>query len=108
MPARPQAATTSVSLERCHNAKGATAEAQPDFVFETRLQLLHALDPPKRVVWWRVNRSASPELFAGELGQAIATIELAGCWARHVLYGRRKSGPAPLIEPHTARMTAVS
>jgi plasmid stabilization system protein ParE len=35
--------------------------------------------------WWRTNRSASPDLFAEELGQAIATIELApGAGRRHV------------------------
>jgi plasmid stabilization system protein ParE len=27
--------------------------------------------------WWRVNRGASPELFAEELSQAVATLKLA-------------------------------
>jgi hypothetical protein len=28
-------------------------------------------------LWWRTNRSASPDLFAQELAQALSTVELA-------------------------------
>lgn len=33
---------------------------------------IHAID-----VWWRTNRSASPDLFAQELAEALSTVELA-------------------------------